>query len=105
MNTLVFGTNAVESFIRKRVLQWDNRCIVIKLEAQSCIEGKAGRKSDFVVFNWGGLISFVGVVESSAAEEEDEEGGGGGDDGKEEVNEVLEAEDINELDQPGETSG
>jgi len=41
-----------------------------------------------------------GVVESSAAEEEDEEGGGGGDDGKEEVNEVLEAEDINELDQP-----
>ena len=52
---------------------------------------------------------FVGVVESSAAEEEDEEGGGGGDDGgddgKEEVNEVLEAEDINELDQPGETSG
>jgi len=42
-----------------------------------------------------------GVVESSAAEEEDEEGGGGGgDDGEEEVNEVLEAEDINELDQP-----
>ena len=48
---------------------------------------------------------FVGVVESSAAEEEDEEGGGGGDDGKEEVNEVLEAEDINELDQPGGMSG
>ena len=47
---------------------------------------------------------FVGVVESSAAEEEDEEGGGGGDDGKEEVNEVLEAEDVKELDQPGETS-
>ena len=48
---------------------------------------------------------FVGVVESSAAEEEeDEEGGGGGDSG-EEVIEVLEAEDINELDQPGETSG
>ena len=45
---------------------------------------------------------FVGVVESSAAEEEDEEGGG---DSGEEVNEVLEAEDINELDQPGETSG
>ena len=44
---------------------------------------------------------FVGVVESSAAEE-DEEGGG---DSGEEVNEVLEAEDINELDQPGETSG
>jgi len=41
-----------------------------------------------------------GVVESSAAEEEDEEGGGGGDDGKEEVNEVLEAEDVKELDQP-----
>ena len=56
------------------------------------------------MFNWSGLILFVGVVESSAAEEKDEEGGGGGDDGKEEVNEVLEAEDINELDQPGETS-
>ena len=86
--------------------QWDSRCIVIELGTQSRIEGKAGRKSDFVAFDCGGLISFVGVVESSAAEEEDEEGGGGGgDDGEEEVNEVLEAEDINELDQPGETSG
>ena len=82
-----------------------NSGIVIELEPQSWIEGKAGKKSDFVVFNWSGLILFVGVVESSAAEEKDEEGGGGGDDGKEEVNEVLEAEDINELDQPGETSG
>ena len=81
-----------------------NSGIVIELEPQSWIEGKAGKKSDFVVFNWSGLILFVGVVESSAAEEEDEEGGGGGDDGKEEVNEVLEAEDVKELDQPGETS-
>ena len=81
-----------------------NSGIVIELEPQSWIEGKAGIKSDFVVFNWSGLILFVGVVESSAAEEEDEEGGGGGDDGKEEVNEVLEAEDVKELDQPGETS-
>ena len=76
----------------------------VELEPQIWIEGKAGKKSDFVVFNWSGLILFVGVVESSAAEEEDEEGGGGGDDGKEEVNEVLEAEDVKELDQPGETS-
>ena len=86
-----------------------NSGIVIELEPQIWIEGKAGKKSNFVVFNRSGLILFVGVVESSAAEEEDEEGGGGGDDGgddgKEEVNEVLEAEDINELDQPGGMSG
>ena len=82
-----------------------NSSIVLELEPQRWIEGKAGKKSDFVVFNWSGLILFVGVVESSANEEEDEEGGGGGDDGKEEVNEVLEAEDINELDQPGGMSG
>ena len=63
---------------------------------------KGREKSNFVVFNRSGLILFVGVVESSAAEEEDEEGGG---DSGEEVNEVLEAEDINELNQPGETSG
>ena len=81
-----------------------NSSIVLELEPQRWIEGKAGKKSDFVVFNWSELILFVGVVESSAAEEEDEEGGGGGDDGKEEVNEVLEAEDVKELDQPGETS-